>query len=72
MHLLKHEIIEYDIMNEEPAQFKKKSNLNYKQNMIPITLDNNKYRMHKRCRRCRGNIRSELKCRPHENPVHVP
>ena len=38
------EIIEYDIMNEEPARFQKKNlNSNYRQNMLPINLDDNKY-----------------------------
>ena len=37
-----YEIIEDDIANEEPVQFKK-INLNYIQNMLLINLDDDKY-----------------------------
>ena len=43
------EIIEYDITNEEPALFEKKCNSNYRQNMLPINLDDYKFRTRKRC-----------------------
>ena len=38
------EIIEYNITNEEPGRFKKKSNenLNYSQNLLPINLEADK------------------------------
>ena len=47
---------------------KKKMNLNYRQNMLPINLDNNKYWTHE-C--CRAYIRSELKFTPHEKMQYV-
>ena len=38
-----YEIIEYNITNEEPGQFKKRNeNSNYRQNMLPINLDADK------------------------------
>ena len=43
-------------------------NLNYRQNMLPINLNNNKYWT---CELCSFFIRSELKCEPHENTVCV-
>ena len=56
------ESIECDILSGEPVRLKEKSN--YGQNMLPINLDGNKYRM---CEHCTFFIRSELKFKPHEN-----
>ena len=40
MIIFLNEILEYDITNQEPARFKKKSyNSNYRQNTLPIILD---------------------------------
>ena len=38
-------------------------NSNYRQNMLPINLDDNNYQTHKHS----FFIRSELKCKPQEN-----
>ena len=43
----------------------KKLNSNDRQNRLPINLDDNKHRTRERCR---ADIRSELKIKPHENP----
>ena len=58
----------YNITNEKPTRFKKKTNSNYWRNTIPIYLDDNKYRSGGRCT---FFIKSELKCKPHENTACV-
>ena len=64
------EIIEYDITTKEPARFFKKSysNSNYRQNTLPINLDDDKYRTSERCS---FFTRSELRCKPQENTACV-
>ena len=50
--------------------------MNHEQNMLPINLDNDKYRPLQHCEYwtrecCRAYIRCELKGKPHENAACV-